>query len=128
MPVVDRSPPVAASADPLTDAQLLLQAVLRAAAELDLSRSALARVLGRDRSLFARGKGIDPLSKTGELALLVVRLYRSLAVLVGSDPAQMRHWFHTANRHTGGVPAEQVQRTEALVEIVQYLDAMRARI
>ncbi len=101
---------------------------LRASDELELSRSALARVLGRDRSLFARGKGIDPVSKTGELALLVVRLYRSLAVLVGNDREQMRHWFHTSNRHTGGVPAEQVQRTEELVEIVHYLDAMRARL
>ncbi len=113
---------------PLTDAQLLLRAVLRASDELELSRTALARVLGRDRSLFGRGKGIDPASKTGELALLVVRLYHSLAGLVGNDGPQMRHWFHTANHHTGGVPAEQVQRAEALVEIVQYLDAMRAPI
>jgi hypothetical protein len=112
----------------ISDAQLLLQAVLRASDQLELSRSALARALGRDRSLFSRGKGIDPASKTGELALLLVRLYRSLAVLMGNDPAHMRHWFHTANRHTGGVPAEQVERTEALVEIVHYLDAMRARI
>jgi hypothetical protein len=128
MAVIDRSPPLAAATTPLTNAQLLIQAVLRASDELELSRSALARVLGRDRSLFARGKGIEPASKTGELALLVVRLYRSLAVLVGNDREQMRHWFHTANRHTGGVPAEQVQRTEDLVEIVHYLDAMRARI
>ncbi|MCT0224751.1 MbcA/ParS/Xre antitoxin family protein [Synechococcus sp. CS-1328] len=106
----------------------MLQAVLRASDELELSRTALARVLGRDRSLFARGKSINPASKTGELALLVVRLYRSLAGLVGNDPTQMRHWFHTTNSHTGGVPAEQVQRAEALVEIVHYLDAMRARI
>ncbi|MFM9089751.1 MAG: MbcA/ParS/Xre antitoxin family protein [Cyanobium sp.] len=112
----------------ISDGQLLLQAVLRAADQLDLSRSALARALGRDRSLFSRAKGIAPASKTGELALLLVRLYRSLAVLVGNDPAQMRHWFHTANHHTGGVPAEQVERTEALVEIVHYLDAMRAHI
>jgi hypothetical protein len=105
---------------------MLIQVVLRASDELELSRS--ARVLGRDRSLFARGKGIEPASKTGELALLVVRFYRSLAVLVGNDREQMRHWFHTANRHTGGVPAEQVQRSEDLVEIVHYLDAMRARI
>lgn len=112
----------------ISDAQLLLQAVLRAADQLDLSRSALARALGRDRSLFSRGKGIDPASKTGELALLLVRLYRSLAVLMGNDSSQMRHWFHTANGQTGGVPAEQVERTEALVEIVHYLDAMRARI
>jgi hypothetical protein len=128
MPLVDRSPPVEAPAAPLTDGQLLLRAVLRASEELELSRTALARVLGRDRSLFSRGKGIDPATKTGELALLMVRLYRSLAGLMGNDPIQMRHWFHTANRHTGGVPAEQVQRAEALVEIVQYLDAMRARI
>jgi len=128
MPLVDRSPPVEAPAAPLTDGQLLLRAVMRASEELELSRTALARVLGRDRSLFSRGKGIDPATKTGELALLMVRLYRSLAGLMGNDPIQMRHWFHTANRHTGGVPAEQVQRAEALVEIVQYLDAMRARI
>ena len=125
---MDRAAPVSAQSAPLSDDQLLLQAVLRTADKLDLSRTALAKVLGRDRSLFSRGKGIEPTSKTGELALLLVRLYRSLAVLVGNDPAQMRHWFHTANHHTGGVPAEQVQRTESLVEIVHDLDAMRARV
>ena len=64
-----------------------------------------------------------PLSD-GELALLLIRLSRSLSVLVGNDPLQLRHWFHTANRHTGGVPAEQVQRTDGLVEIVHDLDAI----
>ena len=107
---------------------MLLQAVLRAADELELSRTTLAKVLGKDRSTFTRATGIDPTSKTGELALLLIRLYRSLSVLVGNDRKLLRHWFHTANRHTGGVPAEQVQRTEGLVEIVHYLDAMRAPI
>ena len=116
------------STAPLSDGQLLLQAVLRAAAELELSRTALARVLGKDRSTLNRAKGIEPTSKTGELALLLIRLYRSLSVFVGNDRRQLRHWFHTANRHTGGLPAEQVQRTEGLVEIVQYLDAMGAPI
>lgn len=112
----------------LSDGELVLQAVFRAADELELSRTALARVLGKDRSTLNRAKGINPASKTGELALLFIRLYRSLSVLVGNDRLQLRHWFHTANRHTGGVPAEQVQRTEGLVEIVQYLDAMRAPV
>ena len=122
---VPPAPPGEAS---LTDAQLLQQAVLRAAEELDLSRTDLARVLGKDRSTLTCAKGMDPASKTGELALLLIRLYRSLSVLVGNDRKLLRHWFHTANRHTGGVPAEQVRRTEGLVEIVQYLDAMRAPI
>ena len=112
----------------LSDGELVLQAVLRAADELELSRAALARVLGKDRSTLNRAKGIDPSSKTGELALLFIRLFRSLSVLVGHDRLQLRHWFHTANRHTGGVPAEQVQSAEGLVQIVQYLDAMRAPI
>ena len=131
MAVVDRghaAAPAAPATSSLTDGQLLLQAVLRAADELELSRAALARLLGKDRSTLNRAKGIDPSSKTGELALLLIRLYRSLSVLVGNDRLQLRHWFHTANRHSGGVPAEQVQRTEGLVEIVQYLDAMRAPI
>ena len=128
MAVVDLVPPAAPAAASLTDSQLLLQAVMRAADELELSRAALARLLGKDRSTLNRSKGIDPSSKTGELALLLIRLYRSLSVLVGNDRLQLRHWFHTANRHSGGVPAEQVQRTEGLVEIVQYLDAMRAPI
>ena len=128
MSVVDRSPPAPQVPASLSDSQLLLQAVLRAADELELSRTALARVLGKDRSTLARTTGIDPSSKTGELALLLIRLYRSLSVLVGNDRKLLRHWFHTANRHTGGVPAELVQRTEGLVEIVQYLDAMRAPI
>jgi len=128
MSVFDRAPPAPQAPTSLSDAQLLLQAVLRAADELELSRTALARVLGKDRSTLARTTGIDPTSKTGELALLLIRLYRSLSVLVGNDRKLLRHWFHTANRHTGGVPAEQVQRTEGLVEIMQYLDAMRAPI
>jgi hypothetical protein len=128
MAVVDRAPPVPQAAAPLSDGQLLLQAVLRAAAELELNRTALARVLGKDRSTLNRAKGIELAPKTGELALLLIRLYRSLSVLVGNDRRQLRHWFRTANRHTGGLPAEQVQRTEGLVEIVQYLDAMHAPI
>lgn len=128
MSVVDRSPPAPQVPASFSDSQLLLQAVLRLADELELSRTALARVLGKDRSTLTRATGIDPTSKTGELALLLIRLYRSLSVLVGNDRKLLRHWFHTTNRHTGGVPAEQVQRTEGLVEIVQYLDAMRAPI
>jgi hypothetical protein len=128
MAVVDRAPPATPSEGDVGDNELLLQAVSRAADELNLSRTGLARVLGKDRTTLTRAKGIDPASKTGELALLLIRVYRSLSVLVGNDRQLLRHWFHTANRHTGGVPAEQVQRTEGLVAIVQYLDAMRAPI
>jgi len=54
-------------------------------------------------------------------------LHRSLSALVGDDTGLMRHWINTANRHTGGLPREQLQDPEQLVELVQYLDAMRGR-
>ena len=53
-------------------AAVLAKATLRAAERLGLSRSELGQVLGRDRSSISRS-GIDPESKPGELALLLIR-------------------------------------------------------
>lgn len=105
---------------------VLAKAVARAGLALGFTQDQTARILGRNRAVFTRG--IDPNDKTGELALLLIRVYRSLFVLVGQEGAPMRHWMHTENRHTGGVPAEQVQSVAGLVEVVQYLDAIRGKV
>ena len=61
---------------------VLTQASLRAAELLGLSAAALARVLGVSEAsvsrLAAGTRLIAPASKEGELALLLVRVYRSL--------------------------------------------------
>jgi hypothetical protein len=59
MAVLDRAPPATPSEGDVGDNELLLQAVSRAADELNLSRTALARVLGKDRTTLTRAKGID---------------------------------------------------------------------
>ena len=59
MAVVDRAPPATPSEGDVGDNELLLQAVSRAADELNLSRTGLARVLGKDRTTLTRAKGID---------------------------------------------------------------------
>lgn len=102
---------------------VLAKALANAGRGLGLSQEALAAIIGRERTTFSRG--LDPASKSGELALLLIRCYRSLYALVGGDQASMRHWMHTANRDTGGVPAEQVQSVAGLIRVVEYLDAMR---
>jgi len=106
---------------------VLGKATARAAERLGLSRDALGRVIGRDRSSLSRS-GIDPDSKPGELAALLIRCFRSLAVLVGENETQMRHWMQTPNDHTGGIPAEQVQTVNGLVTVCEYLDAIRAKV
>ncbi|MBX3680850.1 MbcA/ParS/Xre antitoxin family protein [Cognatazoarcus halotolerans] len=107
---------------------VLLVALLNAGKDLGLSQSEIGAVVGRDRTAFSRRAGIDPGSKTGELALLLIRAYRSLFALVGGDITQMRHWMHTANLHTGGVPAEQIRGVAGLSRVVEYLDAIRGKV
>ena len=75
-----------------------------------------------------RRGGVDPASKSGELALLLIRVYRSLYALVGGREEDLKHWMQTANRHTGGVPAEQVKSVAGLVNVVEYLDAIVGRV
>lgn len=105
----------------------LTKAFLNAGKALGLTRKDLGEVIGRDRGVFRRG-GLDPTSKAGELALLLIRVYRDLFVLVGGHAGDVQHWMTTANRHTGGVPAEQVKTVPGLVRVVEYLDAIRGKV
>ncbi len=108
-------------------AAVLGKAVLRASERMGMSRSDLGKVLGRDRSSISRA-GVDPDSKAGELAKLLLRCYRSLAVLVDDNGEQMRQWLSTPNRHTGGVPGQQLLSVSGLVTVCEYLDAIRAKV
>lgn len=102
-------------------------AVLRAAERMGLSRAELGKVLGRDRTSISRS-GVDPDSKAGELARLLLRCYRSLAVLVDDNEVQIREWLTTPNAHTGGTPLAQLQSVAGLVAVCAYLDAIRAKV
>lgn len=114
----------ASSPDP---ARTLAKALLNASRELGLTQAELGAVIGKDRSALQRG-GLDPRSKPGELGLLLIRAYRSLYTLVGGGREEMRHWMHTENRHTGGIPAEQVKTVPGLMQVVEYLDAIRGKV
>jgi len=109
------------------ESQVLATAFLNAGKELGLSQSVLEVIIDRDRSSISRG-GINPNTKSGELALMLIRVYRSLFVLMGGNSAQMKHWMKTPNVHTGGVPADQVLSIPYLVRIVEYLDAIRGKV
>src|SRR5437763_275180 len=110
---------------------VLAKAVLSAAARLGLRNRHLASVLGSSEASVSRlqhARGLDPESKEGELALLFLRLYRGLDALVGGDDDKARQWLHADNDHLAGVPADRIRTVEGLVDVVQYLDAMRGRL
>ena len=113
-------------------AAVLTKAVLRSTKLLDLSNAELARVLGVSDSSISRllgnGRLIDPASKEGELALLLVRLYRSLDAVVGGDKEQRRAWLRSNNQSLHGEPAELIASVGGLVNTVAYLDSARATL
>lgn len=112
-------------------AAVLSKAVIRAADQLGLSQARLGRILGLSAasvSRLAAGRyRLTPESKEWEFALLLVRLFRSLDSIVGTQEAA-RAWLNGDNLALAGKPAELILGTEGLVRVVQYLDASRAHI
>ena len=119
----------ATSAPPVTQ-NVLSKATWRAARNLGLSGAALARVIGLSEATVSRlGRGewdVGPSSKEGQLAALLVRVFRSLDAIVGNDPGKVTVWMSSPNRALNGVPRELIESPQGLVQTVQYLDAMRA--
>ena len=110
---------------------VLTKAVTRAAEQLGLSRSLLARVLGLSPAtvtrLYGGGYQLDAGRKEWEFGLLLVRLFRALDAIV-ADEASARAWLGSDNRGLGGRPIDLISQTEGLVRVVHYLDASRAAV
>jgi plasmid maintenance system antidote protein VapI len=122
-------PTPARSSDP---GVVLAKGVGRAAALLGMTGSALARTVGASEATVSRilngERPLNPDTKEGELAALLIRLYRSLDALVGNDGEKRLAWMNSHNRALGGVPRDLVQKAEGLCAAVAYLDGMRATL
>ena len=108
---------------------VLTRAVVRAAESLGLSGRELAGILGVSPSSLSRlghGRQIRPDSKEGELALVFLRVFRSLDALLGGDAESCRRWLRAHNVHLVGVPAELLPTVTGLAGVAEYLDAMRS--
>lgn len=121
-----RASPVSA----LTATAVLSKALIRASRQLGLSNAQLAQVLGVSESsihrLAAGQREVDPQSKEGELAALLVRLYRSLDAVVGADAYLRQRWLTSHNHALNGTPLELIGSAAGLVHTVAYLDHARA--
>lgn len=110
---------------------VLTKAVARAAERFDISRSALASILGVSPHTLTRLYNgvyhLDKRRKEWEFALLFVRVFRSLDSIVGNDQTA-RQWLKSDNRGLNGRPEELIRQTEGLVRVAHYLDASRGLI
>lgn len=113
-------------------AAVLSKAVVRAAEQLDLRQTQLARVLGLSTATASRLQSgawqLPEDSKSWELAAAFVRLYRSLAAITGGDVQAMRDWLHSGNDALGAEPAQRMLSAEGLIHVLLYVDAARGRV
>ena len=110
--------------------RVLTKAVLGAADKLGVSASALAAVLGLSAATVSRMKSgayrLNPQNKEFELAVLFVRLFRSLDAIVGGEEGVARAWLANPNLALGAKPGEKIRTISGLSDVIAYLDARRA--
>ena len=110
---------------------VLSKAFLNATAQLGLTQAQAGSAIGLHRTAISQLKqnpALSPKSKSGELGLLVIRLARSLFTLAGGDVAWIKHFMHTNNAITNGVPCEQIKTIQGLIAVVQATDALRGKV
>ena len=87
-----------------SESAIVAKAALRAADRLDVTNKLLAKIL----------------------AVMFVRLYRSLDAVIGGDDAVAKAWLRNKNSALKEAPIDLVQSVWGLTEVIQYLDARRA--
>lgn len=114
------------------ESSVLTKAVTRSAALLGLTQRQVAEALGLSgptaSRLFTGKYRLSPTrSKEWELAILFVRLFRSLDALWGHE-GTARAWLETYNTALGASPLELIRSAAGLVRVVDYLDHARGRV
>lgn len=112
--------------------RVLTTALIRTSDHLGLTRQELSLIIGRSEASLSRlftqaGATLLPLSKEGQLAILLIRLYRNLDTLFGGNHQQCQAWLRSYNRHLQSTPIELIKSIEGFVLTIQYLDAIRGK-
>lgn len=112
--------------------QVLTKAVLKTAERLKLKAATVSAVIGVSEATVSRMKNgaytLEAGTKPFELAVLLVRLYRSLDAIVGGDDRVARTWLENPNTALDARPIEKIGTVAGLVDVIAYLDARRALV
>lgn len=107
-------------------------AVAKIADFWSLSNTKLGSILGLSPATVSRvrsGKSqLDPASKSFEAGQFLLRLFRGLDALMGSDDDASHRWLATVNLDLGGRPLDLIDSFKGLITVCDYVDAYRARV
>lgn len=114
------------------ESTVLTKAIKNLTFELGLTQKELSLIIGPSESTISRSfkynvSFLSPASKEGQLAILLLRLYRNLDVLFGGNRTQLQLWLRNDNEHLKAKPIHLIKSAEGLVTVIQYLDAIRGK-
>lgn len=116
----------------VNDEVLVSKALLNAARRLNMTNIELAQIVGISESKLSRMDRQEAVvSRSGkefDLAVLFIRLYRSLDAITGGDTVTSAAWIRNQNKAFNTVPVQRMKSLEGLVDVVHYLDSRRAII
>lgn len=117
---------------PREKAEVLTGAVVRIADLWGFGNAKLGTILGVSMATASRLRSgqsqLDPASKSFEAGQFLLRLFRSLDALLGSDDVAAKSWLATPNLDLGGRPIEQIDTMRGLMAVCDYVDFYRARV
>ena len=103
---------------------VLSEALKNTAERLNVSQTALAKIIGLSPAevsqMYDCRYQLEKHSTQWDLALLFVRIFRSLASIVGNQESA-RKWINGDNLGLNERPIDLIQQTEGLVRVAQYL-------
>ena len=112
--------------------RVLTAAVSRVASCWKLTNEQLGAVLGISPATASRLKSgtfeLDRSSKAFELGQYLVRLFRSLDALMGSDDDASMSWLRSPNLDLDGKPIDLIRSIRGLGAVTNYVDDYRAQI
>lgn len=115
-----------------SDAEVLSRALAKLADFWGFSNAKLGAVLGLSAATVSRIRGgssvLDLASKSYEAGQFLLRLFRGLDALMGSDDDASRRWLTTRNLDLDARPLDLIDSFKGLITVCDYVDAHRARV
>lgn len=117
---------------PTQEGRILSAAIARIASCWALTNDQIGNTLGISSASASRLKAgtyqVKRGDKSFELGQYLLRLFRSLDALLGSDDLAARSWLRTVNLDLNAKPIDLIASVRGLTMLADYVDDHRARV
>ena len=113
----------------INQSRVLAKAAWKAAEHLGLKPEQFLRILHLecvDMNLSEATLMLDLNSKQGEIALILIRIYKAIYNLNGGDTKWMHHFLNSPNLLTSGIPIEQLESMSGLLSVLKTVESLNS--